>query len=70
MSEYNSIPHSTSPYTAGREEVEKVWSEVKLGKKGRVRGNFLRFGFISRCSTFFGKKLNLFAPSSLFCLFV
>lgn len=56
MSEYNSIPHSTSPYTAGREEVEKVWSEVKLGKKGRVRGNFLRFGFISHCSTFLARN--------------
>lgn len=56
--------HSPFPCTTGREEVEEVWSEVKLGKKGRVRRNFFKVWFyfsLFYSVVFFGKKLDFFA---------
>ena len=51
-------PHSPSPCATRGEEVEKIWSKVKPGKKGELREGALRFSFTSHYPTLIWLVIN------------
>ena len=68
--ELTQTPIPRPPAPLGGEEVEKIRSKVKPGKKGGVGGRCFKiwFYFSLSCSVLTSNKLNTFFPkSSLFC---